>query len=182
MARILIVDDDESIRLVLQTYLSADGHTVATAVDGQDALEKVASAAPELILLDVNMPMLSGFEVLKRLKENPDTQKIPVFMLTALKQECNISKGYQLGAEEYISKPSNIEHLKMRINKFLKKGVTVIAAGAKVPGAAGINNIKSRVNVFLVSKGKEPGVDARVAKIVNVELLKEKMNRFLEKK
>ena len=121
MAKILIVDDDETILLVFRTYLSKAGHTVETAVDGEEALEKVSSFKPELVLLDINMPKLSGFEVAKKLKENPETRNIPIFIMTSLKQEMNIKKAYEFGIDEYITKPTNIEHLKLRIDKFLGK-------------------------------------------------------------
>jgi len=121
MAKILVVDDDDTILLVFRTHLSKAGHTVETAIDGMEALKKVTSFKPELILLDINMPKMSGFEVAKRLKENPETKNIPIFIMTSLKQEINIKKAYELGIEEYITKPTNVEHLKLRINKFLEK-------------------------------------------------------------
>jgi len=121
MAKILVVDDDDTILLVFRTHLSKAGHTMETAIDGMEALKKVTSFKPELILLDINMPRMSGFEVAKRLKENPETKNIPIFIMTSLKQEINIKKAYELGIEEYITKPTNVEHLKLRINKFLEK-------------------------------------------------------------
>lgn len=121
MAKILVVDDDDTITLVFRTHLAKAGHTVETAADGTEALEKIPSFRPELILLDINMPMMSGFEVAKRLKENPDTKGIPIFIMTSLKQETNIKRGYELGIDEYLTKPTNIAHLLLRINKFLEK-------------------------------------------------------------
>lgn len=121
MAKILVVDDDDTILLVFRTHLARAGHTVETAVNGVEALGKIAAFRPELILLDVNMPMMSGFEVAKRLKENPETKDIFIFIMTSLKQETNIKRGYQLGIDEYLTKPTNIAHLLLRINKFLEK-------------------------------------------------------------
>jgi two-component system sensor histidine kinase/response regulator len=118
MAKILIVDDDDTTLLVFKAHLSKDGHTVETAIDGMDALGKVPAFKPDLILLDINMPKMSGFEVAKRLKEDPETKAIPIFIMTSLKQEMNIKKGYDLGIEEYLTKPTNISHLLLRINKF----------------------------------------------------------------
>ncbi len=179
MAKILIVDDDEAIRLVLRTYLSKDGHAIGMAVDGMEALDKVPSFKPDLILLDINMPKMSGFEVLKRLKENPATSGIPVFIMTALGQEVNIKRGYQLGAEEYITKPSNIAHLKLRINKFLEKRGASAGAPRHIPKAPAIENLKLKVNTFLKAKADAPTVDDRLAKVVDVDLLKKKMKDFL---
>lgn len=119
MPKILVVDDDDTTLLIFQTHLVKAGYTVETAVDGMDALGKVPSFRPDLILLDINMPKMSGFEVAKRLKESPETSKIPIFIMTSLKQEANIKRGYELGIDEYLTKPTNISHLILRVNKFL---------------------------------------------------------------
>lgn len=121
MPKILVVDDDETTLLIFSTFLAKDGHTIEKAHDGTEALEKVAVFKPDLILLDINMPRMSGFEVAKRLKENPETKNIPIFIMTSLKQEANIRKGYELGIDEYLTKPANVEHLRLRINKFFSK-------------------------------------------------------------
>lgn len=182
MAKILIVDDDQTIRLVLRTYLTKDGHTLEMAVDGMEALEKVPVFKPELILLDINMPRMSGFEVLKRLKEDPATSGIPVFIMTALGQEVNIQRGYQLGAEEYITKPSNIAHLKLRINKFFEKKGHSAGAPKNIPKTPDIENLKFKVNSFLKAKAEAPTVDDRIAGVVDIDLLKKKMKDFLGNK
>ena len=120
MAKILVVDDDDTILVIFRTYLTKDGHTIETAMDGDEGLIKAGAFKPDLILLDINMPNMSGFEVAKQLKENPETKDFPIFMMTSLKQEANIKKGYALGIDDYLTKPTNIEHLKLRINKFLQ--------------------------------------------------------------
>jgi len=120
MAKILIIDDDETIHLICRAYLSKAGHIIEEAYDGPEGLTKAETFQPDLLLLDINMPRMSGFDVAKKLKENPATKSIPIFMMTSLKQESNIQRGYGLGIEEYITKPTNIEHLKLRIEKFLQ--------------------------------------------------------------
>ena len=119
MAKILIIDDDETIHLICRAYLTKAGHEIDTAFDGVEGLKKAENFRPDLILLDINMPRMSGFDVAKSLKENQATKAIPIFMMTSLKQEANIQRGYGLGIEEYITKPANVEHLKLRIEKFL---------------------------------------------------------------
>jgi DNA-binding response OmpR family regulator len=121
MAKILIIDDDETMHVICRAYLGKAGHTVETALDGEDGLAKAGAFQPDLLLLDINMPRMSGFEVAKKLKDNPATKDIPVFMMTSLRQETNIQRGYSLGIDEYITKPVNVEHLKLRIDKFLEK-------------------------------------------------------------
>ncbi|OGR77520.1 MAG: hypothetical protein A2X32_01225 [Elusimicrobia bacterium GWC2_64_44] len=121
MAKILIIDDDETIHLICKAYLSKSGYTVETAFDGPEGLELAASCQPDLVLLDINMPRMSGFDVAKKLKENEATKHIPIVMMTSLKQDSNIQRGYGLGIEDYITKPTNMAHLKLRIDKFLEK-------------------------------------------------------------
>ena len=84
-----------------------------TAADGMEGLEKVASFSPDLILLDINMPRMSGFEVAKKLRDNPCGKTIHIFVISSLKQENNIDRGYELGIEEYITKPFNTNLLQL---------------------------------------------------------------------
>ena len=121
MAKILIIDDDETIHLIARAYLGKSGYEVETAFDGPEGLQMAASMQPDLVLLDINMPKMSGFDVAKKMKEDEATKKIPIFMMTSLKQESNIQRGYGLGIEDYITKPTNMAHLKLRIDKFLEK-------------------------------------------------------------
>ncbi|MHB0996021.1 MAG: response regulator [Elusimicrobiales bacterium] len=121
MAKILLIDDDETMHLICKAYLGKAGYTVEEAFDGPEGLTKAESFKPDLVLLDINMPRMSGFDVAKKLKENPATNGIPIFMMTSLKQESNIQRGYGLGIEDYITKPANMEHLKLRIDRFLKR-------------------------------------------------------------
>jgi diguanylate cyclase (GGDEF)-like protein len=101
---ILVVDDEKSNLLVLNTMLSPD-YTIFTAKSGEEALDRVAEAPPDLILLDIIMPGINGFEVLRRLKRSPDTRGIPVIIITGLQSEEDEEKGLVLGAVDYITKP-----------------------------------------------------------------------------
>ena len=121
MARILVVDDDETTLVIFRAFLSRAGYEVETARDGIEGVEKAAILKPDLIILDINMPKMSGFEAARHLKEKPETKGIPIFILTSLKQDHNIEKAYGLGAEDYITKPANIEHVKLKIKKLLEK-------------------------------------------------------------
>lgn len=122
MAKILIIDDDETIHLICRAYLTKAGHTIESAMDGPDGIVKAKEFVPDLILLDVNMPSMSGFDVAKKLKADPGTASTPIFMLTSLKQEANMERGYEMGIADYITKPTNITQLKLRIEKFLSAG------------------------------------------------------------
>jgi two-component system alkaline phosphatase synthesis response regulator PhoP len=109
--KILAVDDEKNIIRLIEVNLEREGYTVVTAGDGKEALEKVALEQPDLVVLDVMMPYLDGFEVLHELKKNPDTRDIPVIMLTAKAQDADVFNGYKNGADCYLTKPFNPKEL-----------------------------------------------------------------------
>ncbi|NJO84171.1 MAG: response regulator [Blastochloris sp.] len=112
MSKILIVDDDPTARMVLETMLIPDGYTLECATNGLEGLEKAAALTPDLILLDVMMPHLDGFEVCRRLRAAPLLADIPVLMITALDDRDSRLRGIEAGADDFISKP--IDRVEMR--------------------------------------------------------------------
>ncbi|MGH8902796.1 MAG: response regulator transcription factor [Egibacteraceae bacterium] len=119
MARVMAVDDDHVIRGLLEVNLEMEGHEVVTAFDGQDALEKVVSATPDLILLDVMMPNVNGWQVAETLKGNPRTQHIPIVFLSARAMEADVRKGTALGVQAYVTKPFDPIDLMELVNRLL---------------------------------------------------------------
>lgn len=113
--KILIVDDVMSNVLLLKVLLTNEKFAIATASNGRQALEQVEKENPDLVLLDVMMPDMSGFEVVQHLKSNPNTADIPIIFLTALNSTADIVKGFQVGANDFISKPFNKEELIIRV-------------------------------------------------------------------
>ena len=113
--KILIVDDVMSNVLLLKVILTNEKFAIATASNGRQALEQVEKENPDLVLLDVMMPDMSGFEVAQHLKSNPNTADIPIIFLTALNSTADIVKGFQVGANDFISKPFNKEELIIRV-------------------------------------------------------------------
>ena len=113
--KILIVDDVMSNVLLLKVLLTKEKFAIATASNGRQALEQVEKENPDLVLLDVMMPDMSGFEVAQHLKSNPNTADIPIIFLTALNSTADIVKGFQVGANDFISKPFNKEELIIRV-------------------------------------------------------------------
>ena len=113
--KILIVDDVMSNVLLLKVLLTNEKFAIATASNGRQALEQVEKENPDLVLLDVMMPDMSGFEVAQHLKANPNTADIPIIFLTALNSTADIVKGFQVGANDFISKPFNKEELIIRV-------------------------------------------------------------------
>lgn len=105
--KILAVDDERHIVRLVEVNLQRAGYEVVTAFDGKEALEKVKSEKPDLVVLDVMMPFMDGFEVLRNLKANPETAEIPVIMLTAKAQDADVFRGWQSGVDCYLTKPFN---------------------------------------------------------------------------
>ena len=105
--KILTCDDEKHIVRLIQVNLERQGYEVITAYNGAECLAKVAEDRPDLIVLDVMMPEMTGFEVLEALKKNPDTENIPVIMLTARAQDADVLRGWQSGVECYLTKPFN---------------------------------------------------------------------------
>jgi two-component system alkaline phosphatase synthesis response regulator PhoP len=118
--RILIADDNEANVELLEAYLSGMDVDTAVAVDGQDTLDKAASFDPHLILLDVMMPKLSGFEVCQILKEDPKTRRIMILMVTALNEHGDMERAVESGTDDFLSKPVNKEALLKRVENMLK--------------------------------------------------------------
>lgn len=113
--KILIVEDDISLSQILQIALKTKDYEVDIALDGFEAIKKISQNLYDLILLDINLPKMSGFEVAKKLKMDEKTKNIPIIMITALKQEENIERGFELGCGNYIIKPLNLEYLCLKI-------------------------------------------------------------------
>ena len=119
--KVLVVDDEPNVLRSLVQYLTIEEFEVETASNGPEALEKVDSFNPELILLDVMMPGMDGFEVLDKVKEKPGHTNTPVIMLTAKDQSSDVLKGYQSGATSYLVKPFNLDELVETINQTLER-------------------------------------------------------------
>src|SRR5713101_7893522 len=118
-AKILVVDDDATNRELLQECLAAEGLEVVTAPDGRSSLEAFARLKPDLVLLDVNMPFLDGFDVCRRLKSNPETRLTPVLLVTALSATEDRVRGIKVGADGFLSKPVDHSELLAHVRSLL---------------------------------------------------------------
>ncbi|MBD3882419.1 response regulator [Phormidium tenue FACHB-886] len=117
--RILVVDDLSDNLFLLQTVLEAEGYEVDTADSGSSALEKVRDLPPDLILLDVMMPDMNGYEVTQQIRQNQSIPFIPILLVTA-HEDANAIQGLALGANDFIRKPIELDHLLERIKTFLQ--------------------------------------------------------------
>lgn len=116
---VLIVDDEPNIVVSLEFLLEQAGYQVRIAHDGQQAWEAIERQPPDLVLLDVMLPRLSGFDVCQKIREHPDLQRVRVVMLTAKGREVEVSKGLALGADAYISKPFSTQDLLAQVRTLL---------------------------------------------------------------
>jgi two-component system, OmpR family, alkaline phosphatase synthesis response regulator PhoP len=119
-SRILIADDNAANRELLEAYLVQVDCDIELAVDGQDTIDKANSFQPDLILLDVMMPKLSGFEVCRKLKDDPQLSKIMVLMVTALNELGDIERAVKAGTDDFLSKPVNKLELLKRVELMLR--------------------------------------------------------------
>ncbi len=119
---ILLVEDDDIISKLLTHILSQRGFNVHLAKDGREAFESLDQiATPNLVLLDIILPFFDGFDVLSKIREKDDWTNVPVIMLTSKTQESNIVRAFDGGADDYITKPFQIEELMIRVRRFLRK-------------------------------------------------------------
>src|SRR3954447_22067775 len=109
--RVLVVDDDDVIRQLITVNLELEGFEVVTAVDGQDALDKVKEARPQVVTLDVMMPRVDGWEAAARLRADPETADIKVILLSARAQEADLQRGERIGVDAYLTKPFDPDEL-----------------------------------------------------------------------
>ena len=116
--KVLIVDDEANIVISIEFLLKQAGYNIEIANDGEEALEKAESYRPDLILLDVMMPKINGFEVCRRVRGNPDWKDMRIVMLTAKGREVEVTKGLALGADSYIIKPFSTKELMAEV-KFI---------------------------------------------------------------
>ncbi|MGA2241347.1 MAG: response regulator transcription factor [Verrucomicrobiota bacterium] len=123
--RVLVVDDEPEAVELVEFNLKQAGYAVTTAADGAEALKKARSQTPDLIVLDVMLPEMNGFEICKALRLDPATAKTPIIMLTAKAAEIDRVLGLELGADDYLTKPFSPRELLLRIKKILSRGETI---------------------------------------------------------
>ncbi len=119
--KILIVEDEESLLKLESILLTSKGYDVRGVSNGREALDAIAEEKPDLVLLDIMLPEIDGFEVCQRIKENPATKEIPVVMLTAKKSREDMARGEKVGADWYITKPFKSVMVIETIQRFLTK-------------------------------------------------------------
>ncbi len=121
MNKILVIDDDSSINELIKINLELSGYKVVQALDGIKGFALAKQELPSVIILDVMMPEVDGYTVAQRIRQNPSTKNIPILMLTALSQLKDKVKGFDIGVDDYLVKPFEMEELKVRVRALLKR-------------------------------------------------------------
>ncbi len=116
---ILVVDDSTTVRKFASISLTMQGFQIVTADDGMDALEKLPMQNIDLVITDLNMPNMDGFEFIKSLRENPQYKELPIIILSSLSDEVNKAKGRELGVHAYLVKPFSLERIQYEVSKFI---------------------------------------------------------------
>ncbi len=117
---ILVIEDDETMRRALARIFEADGHMVKAAADGTQLSSVLDDQPIDLIILDVGLPWINGYELAKLLKEHKDLKEIPLVFVSAKTSELDVKRGFEVGADDYIKKPFNIDKMKKSIDTLLK--------------------------------------------------------------
>ena len=119
--KILVVDDEPTIVRLMEFILARQGHDVLVAVNGEEALQKIKAHRPDLVLLDIMMPRIDGYEVAQKLRADPQTASLPIIMLSAKAQDEDIRRGVEVGVDEYVTKPFTPDHLVHVVARYLSR-------------------------------------------------------------
>jgi two-component system aerobic respiration control protein ArcA len=117
---LLIIDDDETIRAALRRMFESEGYKVITAADGTQLSDVLDDSPIDLIILDIGLPWLNGYELAKLLKEHEDLKKIPLIFLSGKTSELDVKRGFEVGADDYIKKPFDVEKMKKAVETLLR--------------------------------------------------------------
>src|ERR1700677_5069616 len=129
---VLLVEDEAALVTMLRYNLEKQGFRVEEAVDGQEALTRIAETQPDLVLLDWMLPVMSGIEVCRQIRRRPATRDLPVIMVTARTEDQDAVRGLNTGADDYITKPFNMDALLARMRALLRRANNVTAKGSLI--------------------------------------------------
>ncbi|MFN4067580.1 MAG: response regulator transcription factor [Thermosynechococcus sp.] len=160
--RILIIDDDPAIADVLAINLQMAGYEVTKSLDGMQGQALAVQLSPDLILLDLMLPQVDGFTICQRLRRDPRTQDIPILMLTALSQTHNKVEGFNAGADDYLTKPFELEEMLARVRALLRRA-------DRIPSTAGHCEILSYGPLTLIPERFEVSWFGKIIKLTRLE-------------
>lgn len=162
MSKILVIDDDLAINELIKVNLELDGHTVIQAYDGIKGFALCKQEEPSLVVLDVMMPEVDGFTVAQRIRKNDETKNIPILMLTALSQINDKVTGFNIGVDDYLVKPFEMEELKVRVRALLKRT-------NQIPKSASTRDILTLGEVTLLPETYSVKINDKTTKLTPIE-------------
>lgn len=162
MSKILVIDDDTAINELIKVNLELEGHTVFQAFDGIRGFALCKQELPALVVLDVMMPEVDGFTVAQRIRKNDSTKDIPILMLTALSQLNDKVNGFNIGVDDYLVKPFEMEELKVRVRALLKRT-------NQIPKSASTRDLLTLGEVTLLPETYSVKINDKVAKLTPIE-------------
>lgn len=162
MAKILIIDDDYAINELIKINLELKLYKVVTAFDGNKGYALAKQEQPDLIILDVMMPEVDGYTVAKRIRENEETKDIPILMLTALNMLQNKVQGFNIGVDDYLVKPFEMEELLVRIKALLKRT-------NNIPKSVAIKEVLSQGDITLIPESYMVEINGKSTKVTPIE-------------
>ena len=162
MSKILVIDDDNAINELIKVNLELDGHTVIQAFDGIKGFALCKQEIPSLVVLDVIMREVDGFTVAQRIRKNEETKNVPILMLTALSQINDKVTGFNIGVDDYLVKPFEMEELKVRVRALLKRT-------NQIPQSASTREILTLGEVTLLPETYSVKINDKTAKLTPIE-------------
>ena len=162
MTKILVVDDDRAINELIKINLEFEGYSVVQAFNGTEGYALAKQEIPELIILDVMMPEVDGFTVAQRIRQIEEFIDVPIIMLTALSELNNKVKGFNLGIDDYLTKPFEIEELVVRIRALLKRV-------SKIPKTSAIRDLLTYKEITLLPETYSVQINDKVQKLTPIE-------------
>lgn len=162
MAKILVIDDDEAINELIKVNLELAFYNVITAFDGNKGYALAKQEMPDLIILDVMMPEVDGYTVAKRIRENESTKDIPIIMLTALNMLQNKVQGFNIGVDDYLCKPFEMEELLVRVKALLKRANTI-------PKSVAVKEVLTQGDITLIPETYSIEINGKQAKVTPIE-------------
>ncbi len=162
MSKILVIDDDNAINELIKVNLELEGHTVFQAYDGVTGFALCKQELPALVVLDVMMPEVDGYTVAQRIRKNDDTKDTPILMLTALSQLNDKVTGFNIGVDDYLVKPFEMDELKVRVRALLKRT-------NQIPKSASTRELLTLGEVTLLPETYSVKINDKVAKLTPIE-------------
>lgn len=162
MAKILVIDDDESINELIKVNLELAFYKVISAFDGNKGYALAKQELPDLIVLDVMMPEVDGYTVAKRIRENESTKDIPIIMLTALNMLQNKVQGFNIGVDDYLVKPFEMEELLVRVKALLKRS-------NNIPKSVAVKEVLTQGDITLIPETYSVEINGKSAKVTPIE-------------